>query len=91
MNITELRVRVQRAEDGYDILRLGEEYEGSCPCFWVHGEDFDIEGHCWRPRCDSHEGVGLHANVPADIGRRMATLLTELDWYGEWLWTPDHE
>ena len=89
MNVNELRVKVQQAEDGYDILHLDTDYEGSCPCFWVHGEDFDIHGHCWRPNCKKHDYVGLHANVPADIGRLMARHLTGLDWYGEWSWTPD--
>lgn len=85
MTVNELRVKVQQAEDGYDILRLDSEYQGSCPCFQVLGDGFAIDGHCWRT-CRTCDGVGLHVSsaVPSDVAKLMARHLTDLDWYGKW-------
>lgn len=88
MNRDEFFRRVAESQDGYDILALDPEQDGSCPCFHVVLDDGTrIDGHCWRVTCDQHEGVGLHGDIPEYTGRLMALKLTEIDWYGEWGWT----
>ena len=68
-----LEERIGEAEDGYDILNLDPDFEGSCPCFWVRDGDAYMHGHCWRT-CQECEYVGLHvhgiSNAAAEAAAR---------------------
>lgn len=55
-----------------DPLGLDPEFDGSCPCATIQGEEFLIQAHCWRvhPAC---EYSGIH--VTGEIGHDVKVLL----------------
>jgi hypothetical protein len=70
-------------EDGYDLLRLDLDYDGSCPCFMLTLDGTRLEGHCWRV-CHRCKGCGIHYEGDEETALRAKTLLDAIDWYGEW-------
>lgn len=86
MTLDEFRDLLERSMDGYALMRADPDFDGSCPCFalWVDG--VEVRGHCWRSSCDSHTGAGLHGALPPDLAFRLASLMTRMDWGGEWTW-----
>lgn len=70
--------------DGWDVLALGENYEGGCPCSSFTLEGTRIELHCWRV-CLDHPGCGIHYEGDREVAERIKPLLDEIDWYGEWV------
>ena len=69
---------------GYELLALDPEYTGSCPCATFTYDGHRYDAHCWRV-CSKCRGCGLHYfNGTKEEAERLARLLTEMDWYGEW-------
>ena len=75
----------QLPEDGYALMSLSGEFEGSCPCSTFVFEGFIYETHCWRI-CAKCDGCGLHyqPGAPIETVAAMRRLLTDMDLYGEW-------
>jgi len=89
----EFQEALNAAEHVLDIRGWMEGLDdyGPCPCFVIDLPDFRAKGHCWRtswwapgngPCACVH--VGLHVWGDELMGRRLADLLTDADWYGEW-------
>lgn len=70
---------------GYDVLALGENYEGGCPCSTIVINGERLELHCWRVDT-SHDGCGIHyeGRKGHNIAKLIKPLLDEMNWYGEW-------
>lgn len=95
LSLTEFRERLRVAETAFDLADLmdGDEGISSCPCFSMTLREFRAKGHCWRASYRGsndfdvpcrHAYVGLHYwGDPAD-GKRLAALLTAMNWYGRW-------
>jgi hypothetical protein len=68
---------------GYELLSLGRDYEGSCPCSRFTIEGTEIQTHCWRvdPWC---HGCGIHYQGDRTVAEALKPALDEMDWYGEW-------
>jgi hypothetical protein len=99
--MTTLRDRILACKDGYDVLHLDPNYEGSCPCFSVkeYGRPYapaaiEIHGHCWRVDI-THPGCGLHVSginrLGNDAVEHMKRLLDAMDWYGDWTVVEEEE
>ena|ERR1039457_2898504 len=44
-----------------------EDFDGSCPCCLIHGENFEVEIHCWRSSCQyGCEYSGIHVSGELD-------------------------
>lgn len=76
-------MKIDAALDGYGVLALGENYEGSCPCSSFTLDGTRVELHCWRVDT-SHDGCGIHFEGDRSIAERIKPLLDEMNWYGEW-------
>lgn len=70
-------------QDGFDVLALDPQQDGSCPCFSTTINGTKIEGHCWRV-CSRCEYVGLHYEGDIEIAKAIKPLLDKMNWYGEW-------
>ena len=94
--LMQFRKALDAAESVYDLKPFmddGDDYS-ACPCFQIGLRGFRAEGHCWRTYlwrggrgAATHcacEGVGLHVWGDEETGRKLASLLTAADWYGEW-------
>ncbi len=90
-DLEELRAAVLAAESAYDLRPfMDDEGYRQCPCFEIEVPGFQAVGHCWRTTLTGRrggcacDGVGLHVWGDAELGQRIAALLTANDWYGEW-------
>lgn len=70
-------------DDGYALLRLDPEYDGSCPCATIALPSGVYELHCWRV-CTDCAGCGLHYEGDEATALAMKGVLDAMDWYGEW-------
>ena len=49
----------------------GEGFDGCCPCGTITGDNFAVEFHCWRARCDHGCDVsGIHVSGTLDTATK---------------------
>lgn len=51
------------------------EFDGSCPCGEIHGEDFEVEFHCWRSSCKygcEYSGIHVSGTLDSETKRKIA-------------------
>lgn len=83
------RAFLNEAADGHDLKQwaTGEDDLSSCPCFTIGPlPGLFVKGHCWRSSyrgCDCQYS-GVHVYGERQDGERIAELLTQMNWYGEW-------
>lgn len=52
-----------------------ETYSGSCPCCFIHGENFEVEIHCWRSNseCDcKYSGIHVSGSISNELKQKLA-------------------
>ena len=55
-------------------LNFDHDYDGSCSCARIYGENFEIYVHCWRPNCDicTYSGIHVSGSISKDMKYKLA-------------------
>lgn len=68
--------------DGYALLALDPQYEGSCPCAAFEFEGTRFDAHCWRV-CRDCTYAGLHYEGDPTVAQRVLDAFNAMGW-SEW-------
>jgi len=68
-----------------------EGYDGSCPCALIHGENFEVEVHCWRGGCEhgcKYSGIHVSGELDKATKRKIAEHIRDNNgWTNHTDWT----